>query len=63
MKKYRVHPTHWLISTQVDDGGGAILSGATALRTGAVNAGGEKISVGGGVVDFSTLEGLRLVQR
>ena len=30
----------------VDDGGGSILSGATALRTGTVNAGGEKISVG-----------------
>ena len=41
-----VHPTHWLISAQVDDGGGSILSGATALRTGTVNAGGEKISVG-----------------
>ena len=40
------HPTHWLISAQVDDGGGSILSGATALRTGTVNAGGEKISVG-----------------
>ena len=46
VKKYRVHPTHWLITTQVDDGGGSILSGATALRTGTVNAGGEKISVG-----------------
>ena len=30
----------------VDDGGGTILSGATALRTGTANAGGEKISVG-----------------
>ena len=30
----------------VDDGGGTIMSGATALRTGTVNAGGEKISVG-----------------
>ena len=30
----------------VDDGGGTILSGATALRTGTLNAGGEKISVG-----------------
>ena len=46
VKNCRVHPTHWLISAQVDDGGGSILSGATALRTGTVNAGGEKISVG-----------------
>ncbi|KAJ1455907.1 hypothetical protein M885DRAFT_518780 [Pelagophyceae sp. CCMP2097] len=30
----------------VDDAGGTILSGATALRTSTVNAGGEKISVG-----------------
>lgn len=30
----------------VDDNSGTILSGATALRTGTVNAGGEKISVG-----------------
>ena len=30
----------------VDDGNGTILSGATALRTGTMNAGGEKISVG-----------------